>query len=113
MAVLIIDAAAFQRNILTMLLESEGRLDVRAYSIVEDLPSPPDAEDILFVDAAQCAHVPAAWGARVVATAPERNDERLAEAVSAGALALLSKPFTPEGLRVALRDIELWKGTAA
>lgn len=111
MAVLIVDAAAFQRNILTMLLESEGREDVTEFSNVDELPSPPASDDILFVEASQCARVPSAWGARVVATAPERNDERLAEAVAGGALAILSKPFTPEGLRVALRDLDLWKGT--
>jgi CheY-like chemotaxis protein len=113
MSIFIVDAAAFQKNILTMLLESEGREDVTEVSSIEDLPSLPASEDILIIEAAQCPRVPESWRGRVVATAPERSDARLAEAIEAGAAAILPKPFTPEGLRIALRDIEIWKGNAA
>lgn len=101
MKAIIIDSAPFQRKILAMLLESQGISEITEYDSLNDVTTA--ADDLLFVEA-PAASAPLAADGIVIVTAPEKDDAVLAKHITAGAAAFLPKPFTPERLKIALRD---------
>lgn len=100
---IIIDPAAFQRRILSLLARDCGYEETAEAASLFELDPPPAADDVVIMDAASFAGD--ARGAVVTATAA--HDDLLAAKIEAGAATFLVKPFTKPGFQRALADLAL------
>ena len=104
MRTIIVDGAASQRRILSLLLETESSVPAEAF----DTPAsaaPFSQDDRVFLDAAfppDSVH-PAA----VITTGSVKQDELLAQRIREGAATFLVKPYTRETLLRALNEAAL------
>lgn len=102
-SILVIEGTEFQRTMLARLLESLGARKVVA---VATPPGYKGDYDIVFIDSGLAESPGRFRPASIIITGSSKSDEIVAKLIAEDADTFLTKPYTLEGLRLALKELE-------